>query len=120
MIYLDSAKTNGNDSIPEKILNNLIQQQRDWDVDGLLPSESMVELEIYYNKTNIFKNLERAYSILALFLLSSHHNSGAKRKSKQDIKFRNLVIGSRCCGLFCLSFIWSWFKMVSYWSCSME
>lgn len=69
MIYLDSAKTNGNDSIPEKILNNLIQQQRDWDVDGLLPSKSIVELEIYYNKTNIFKNLERAYSILALFLL---------------------------------------------------
>ncbi len=69
MIYLDSAKTNGNDSIPEKILNNLIQQQRDWDVDYLLPSESMVELEIYYNKTNIFKSLERAYSILALFLL---------------------------------------------------
>ena len=69
MIYLDSAKTNGNDSIPEKILNNLIQQQREWDVDDLLPSESMVELEIYYNKTNIFKTLERAYSILALLLL---------------------------------------------------
>jgi len=69
MIYLDSAKTNGNDSIPEKILKNLILQQREWDKKGLLPSESLVELEIQYNKSNIFKTLERTYSILALFLL---------------------------------------------------
>lgn len=66
---LMQAKNTGEYKQADGLIKIIGELQRKGSEEGLLPSESLVETEISYNKSNIFKSLERTYALLALCLL---------------------------------------------------
>ncbi|MCT4665085.1 MAG: cytochrome c biogenesis protein CcsA [Flavobacteriales bacterium] len=69
IISLLDAKENGDYELSDKIVSSLAKIQRQKEDPSILPSEKQIEQEISYNQQNIFKKLQRYYSILALVLL---------------------------------------------------
>ncbi|MGB0428386.1 MAG: cytochrome c biogenesis protein CcsA, partial [Flavobacteriales bacterium] len=72
MLYnmaLVEAKQDDDYTLANQIVKSISTLQRTNTEAGLLPSEELINGEILYNKLNIFKRLERMYSIFALFLL---------------------------------------------------
>lgn len=66
---LADAKTTEDYTLSDQVVKSLAKLQRQNSPDGLLPEEDKLKWEATYNELNIFKSLERIYSVLALFLL---------------------------------------------------
>ncbi|MCX6273574.1 MAG: cytochrome c biogenesis protein CcsA [Bacteroidetes bacterium] len=67
---LPEAITSGDYSIPDKVVNIIEAIQRQNTPSDILPSKSMVNLEIFYNKAEIFIKLRNWYGILSMVLLT--------------------------------------------------
>ncbi len=65
---LHEAKATGNYEAPDKMIKIISDLQHTVD-ESLLPSESMIELEVYYNKTDMFSKIRNYYALLAVVLL---------------------------------------------------
>jgi cytochrome c-type biogenesis protein CcsB len=65
---LDSAANYNRYSAVDDLLSELISFQRDAG-SKVVPSEKKVEIEIWYNKMNVFKNTYQMYLLLGLLLL---------------------------------------------------
>lgn len=61
--------TTGNYSKPDKILGYISSIQRQGAPENLLPSETKINAEVFYNKAQIFIVLRNLYGVLSLFLL---------------------------------------------------
>ncbi len=70
---------------PEKILVYISGIQRQGKDASLLPSESKIDLEIYYNKAQIFIVLRNVYSVLSLILLLLAFIDNVKTKKSKLI-----------------------------------
>lgn len=66
---LADAKQTKDYTLSDQVVKSLKKLQRQHSQDGLLPSTKQLELEAMYNELNIFKTLERLYSVFAIFLL---------------------------------------------------
>ncbi|MCC6700979.1 MAG: cytochrome c biogenesis protein CcsA [Fluviicola sp.] len=64
-----SAVEQSNYSVSNSLLKTLKEKQRSIAPASILPSETHVKVEVYYNKMNIFKNAERTYFLLGLILI---------------------------------------------------
>ena len=65
---LQDSKKTGNYSETNKVLEGIKKFQRKFGAD-VIPSEGKVDLEIVYNKINIFQNLSRYYALTGLLLV---------------------------------------------------
>ena len=63
------AMQTDNYSRADKILEYIASMQRQGTKAGLLPSETQVNYEIFYNKAKIFENLRNIYGLLSFVLL---------------------------------------------------
>lgn len=68
MITSDEAARSGNYSKADDLLDKIIARQRSIGKD-VVPSESMVDLEIRYNKMQIFKNTGYGYALCGFLML---------------------------------------------------
>ena len=68
MITSDEAVRSGNYSKADDLLDKIIARQRSIGKD-VVPSESMVDLEIRYNKMQIFKNTGYGYALCGFLML---------------------------------------------------
>lgn len=66
---LADAKQTKDYTLSDQVVESIAKLQRQFTSEDILPSESQLSLEAFYNKLNIFKTLERLYSIFAIFLL---------------------------------------------------
>ena len=66
---LADAKTSNDYTLSDQVVKSLAKLQRQNSEEGLLPSEDKLKMEAKYNELNIFKTLERLYSVFAIFLL---------------------------------------------------
>ncbi len=66
---LADAKTSNDYTLSDQVVKSLSSLQRLNSPDGLLPDEDQLKMEAVYNEMNIFKTLERLYSVFAVFLL---------------------------------------------------
>lgn len=64
------AARSGDYSAPERIVNVMESLQRQYTPAEIIPSQKMVNLEIMYNKAEIFIKLRNWYGILSLVLLT--------------------------------------------------
>jgi len=66
---LADAKTSSDYTLSDQVVKSLATLQRQNSPDGILPGAEKLAMEATYNKLNIFKTLERLYSVIAIFLL---------------------------------------------------
>ena len=90
---LDATKT-GDYSKADKILGYIEGIQRQSNISDILPSETKVNLEIYYNKANIFVFLRNVYGVLSFILLILAFAENLRtKKSKWISRLLNVFIG---------------------------
>lgn len=70
MSELIKSTQSGNYMMPDKIAGYIESIQRQSKNEAIVPSKTMVNLEIYYNEANIFTKLKMWYAYLSLALLS--------------------------------------------------
>lgn len=63
------ARESNDYTIPNRILGYIKSIQRQLTPTELIPSESKIELEVFYNKSNIFDYLKYAYALMGFVLL---------------------------------------------------
>ena len=103
---VNSTKS-GNYSRPEKILSYISSIQRQSTGSELLPSETKINAEIFYNKAQIFIVLRNFYSVLSLLLLLlAFIDNVRSKKSKIITALLNI-----CIGLLALGFLYQTFGM---------
>lgn len=104
IISLVESKETKNYDLPNNIIAALQNVQRSKTEADILPTKDQIELEVKYNKQNIFKSLQRLYSILAILLLIlTLIDTVARNKSSKKFKFLvkyplNVLIGITAIG----------------------
>ena len=96
-VYIRSvaeARQSGDYSKADKILGYIVSIQRQGKTSGLLPSETKVNAEIFYNKAQIFIFVKNCYAALSLILLLLAFIDNVRtRKSKVVSVLLNVFIG---------------------------
>jgi len=96
-LYVQSvieSKNSGDYSKPDKILGYISSIQRQGSTSNLLPSETKIKAEIFYNNAQIFIVLKNFYSILSLvLLLLAFIDNVRTKKSKVITVLLNISIG---------------------------
>ncbi len=89
-----NATVSGDYSKTDKILGYIESIQRQSTAADILPTETKVNLEIYYNKANIFVFLRNIYGILSFILLVLAFVENLRtKKSKWLSRILNIFIG---------------------------
>lgn len=104
---VNGVKT-GNYSKADKVLGYISGIQRKMTAANLLPSETKVNAEIFYNKAQIFIMLRNFYSILCLFLLLFAFIDNVRTKKSKIITIALNI----CIGLLAVGFLYQTFGMV--------
>ena len=105
------ATGTGDYSRAEKVLGYIESIQRQSSAADILPNETKVGMEVYYNKANIFVFLKNVYGILSLFLLLFAFIDNLKtKKSKLITLLLNIMIG-----ILALAFLYHTYGMVLRW-----
>ncbi len=89
-VYIRSileAKKTGDYKKADKILGYISSIQRQGTTTHILPSESKVKAEIFYNEAQIFIVLKNLYAVLSLFLLFLAFIDNVKMKKSKVISF---------------------------------
>lgn len=73
----------------EGLMNIISDLQQKGSKEGMLPSKSLIETEIYYNKSSIFTNIQRGYGALAILLLIF---TLVQSLIKGSVKWLNVVV----------------------------
>ncbi len=102
-----NSTKSGNYSRPEKILGYISSIQRQGSTTDLLPSETKVNAEIFYNKAQIFIVLKNCYSVLSLLLLLLAFIDNVRTKKSKIVS----VTLNICVGLLGIAFLYQTFGM---------
>lgn len=105
------ARESDDYTIPNRILGYIHNIQRQLTPNELLPSESKVELEVFYDKSKIFDFLKYAYALLGITLLVLTLIENFKSKSGKIIHIAIKV----CIALFIAVFMYQTFGMGLRW-----
>jgi len=106
-----TAVQNGDFSKADKIVEYIGMIQRQSKAGEILPSESKVNLEIFYNKAKIFENLRNIYGVLSLLLLSFafYVNFSSRKKIIAGKILNGLIV------LLGIAFIYHSFGLILRW-----
>jgi cytochrome c-type biogenesis protein CcsB len=85
----DGAKSKNFDKA-DKLLEQLKKSQRELG-KAVVPTEKIVNMEISYNKMNIFKNTYRMYGLVGLLMLILFFTQIFASKPKEDLKWSNYL-----------------------------
>ena len=116
--YLDeviNAKQTGDFSKATELLSILSSFQELLADKELLPNESLIKTEIYYNKASIFNNLKNIYGVLAILLLvlSFIDSLSSNRKTNLNKIFKKLLWFFIIC--LAMSFIYHTYALAIRW-----
>ena len=109
------AAATKNYNAADKLINKLSVYQKENSSSDILPTETLIDLEIYYNKSNIFGILKNIYGLLAVFLLIFSFIDALIRNRKSIFfKFSNVVLWVLI-GMLMLAFIYHTFGLGLRW-----
>ncbi|WP_372793241.1 cytochrome c biogenesis protein CcsA [Lutibacter sp.] len=107
---IDAAKT-ADYSKADKILGYINSIQRQSSTADLIPSETKVQKEITYNKSNIFINLKNVYGLLSLLLLVLAFIDNLRAKTSKIVSWSLNV----CIAILGVAFIYHTYGMGMRW-----
>lgn len=106
----NAVKTN-NYSEPDKILKYISGFQRKADTENVLPGDSRVAVEVFYNKAGIFIFLRNCYAILCLIISLLAFIDNYSKKSNKNVNraltFFTVLLGA--------AFLYHTFGMILRW-----
>ncbi|WP_242157551.1 cytochrome c biogenesis protein [Aestuariivivens sediminis] len=105
------AREKNDYDIPDKFINYIENIQRELTPPELLPTTAKIELEVYYNKSNIFVVLKYIYALLGMILLLL---TFVKNFKTENSKTLGLCI-SLIVGLIIIAFAYQTFGMGLRW-----
>ncbi|OFX20052.1 MAG: hypothetical protein A2033_01735 [Bacteroidetes bacterium GWA2_31_9] len=108
---LTIASKNGNYSKADKIIGYIESIQRSSSIANQLPTDSQIDFEIVYNKSNIFVLLRNIYGILSFILLILAFVDNLREKSSKLVK-RMLTFFIVLLGL---AFLYHTYGMILRW-----
>ncbi|WP_372793240.1 cytochrome c biogenesis protein CcsA [Lutibacter sp.] len=111
LISTISAREANDYTIPNRIMGYIKSIQRQYTTTALLPSDSKIELEVFYNKSNIFDYLKYVYALLGIALLVFTFVQNFKSESSKKLQIAIKV----SIGFFILAFIFQTFGMGLRW-----
>ena len=91
----------------DKVLGYLSSVQRQGEINAYLPSESKVNAEVFYNKSQIFIVLKNFYAVLSMLLLLFAFIENVRTKKS---KFVNITLNI-CIALLAVGFLYQTFGM---------
>jgi len=107
---IDATKT-ADYSKADKILGYINSIQRQSSSADIIPSETKVEREISYNKSNIFINLKNVYALLSMLLLVLVFIDNLRTKTSKIVSWSLNI----CIAILGVSFIYHTYGMGMRW-----
>jgi len=108
---LEKAVKTGDYTEADKILAYISQVQRQGTPEELLPSESMIDYEIRYNKSMIFIKLKNYYALLSLILFVLAFIDNLRVKTSKIVR----ILLYFFIALLALAFLYHTYGMVIRW-----
>ena len=111
MFEVSKATKTADYSRADKILGYIKSIQRQSSLTDLVPSETKIEREISYNKSNIFNNLKNVYALLSVILLILTFMDNLRAKKNRIL---SLVLNVAIAFL-AVAFVYHTYGMIMRW-----
>ncbi len=108
---LQKGMLSGDYSRPNKILDYIVQIQRQYSDPSILPSDAKIKAEIFYNQANIFVFLKHVYSALSILLLVLALIDVVKSKKSKFITYSLNILT----GILAIAFVYHTIGMALRW-----